>query len=405
MWALASSFFLLWLCPRIAFFSGPGTVSASSPSAARFWRQRDTRIAPKVFLIGMFGSEGDAWHGIPDFNVLERNISVPGFSPRFPDAHCTKNGDICQLVTDEGEINAASTIAALVHSPLFNLTQTYFFIAGIAGISPKMGTLGSATFARYAVQVALQFEIDGREKPADFSTGYIPQGSTSPSQYPQTIYGTEVYEVNNDLRALAIAFAQTAVLADDTPSQQYRRQYSSRPEFAHGAAPPAVIPCDTATADVFWSGELLSTAFEHAVALFTNRTAAYCTSQQEDSATLGALLRGALARRVDFARVLVMRTVSDFDRPADGQTAAANLFAGTPGFEVAIKNIAAAGVPVVNAIVAQWETRFRAGVPASNYIGDIWGSLGGTPDFGPGSIFGGKPALAHRGQARPTRDV
>lgn len=44
-------------------------------------------------------------------------------------------------------------------------------IAGIAGISPKVGTLGSVTFAKYAVQVALQYEFDAREIPDNFTTG------------------------------------------------------------------------------------------------------------------------------------------------------------------------------------------------------------------------------------------
>ena len=44
-------------------------------------------------------------------------------------------------------------------------------IAGIAGINPKVATLGSVTFARYAVQVALQYEFDAREIPSNFTTG------------------------------------------------------------------------------------------------------------------------------------------------------------------------------------------------------------------------------------------
>lgn len=68
-------------------------------------------------------------------------------------------------MTGEAEINAASSITALVHSPAFDLTSTYFLIAGIAGVNPKVATIGAVTFARYAVQVALQFEFDAREKP------------------------------------------------------------------------------------------------------------------------------------------------------------------------------------------------------------------------------------------------
>ncbi|KAJ2971308.1 hypothetical protein NUW54_g12533 [Trametes sanguinea] len=143
-----------------------------------------SKIAPKVFIIDLFNEEGSSWFGIPEFNVLERNVTVPGFSPLFPEAHCTQDGAICQLVTGEAEINAASTITTLVHSSLFDLTRTYFLIAGIAGINPKVGTIGSVTFARYAVQVGLQYEFDAREKPVEFPTGYVPQGAFAPDQFP-----------------------------------------------------------------------------------------------------------------------------------------------------------------------------------------------------------------------------
>lgn len=44
-------------------------------------------------------------------------------------------------------------------------------IAGIGGVNPEVATLGSVTFARYAVQVALQYEFDAREIPSNYSTG------------------------------------------------------------------------------------------------------------------------------------------------------------------------------------------------------------------------------------------
>ena len=64
---------------------------------------------------------------------------------------------------------------ALTFSGLFDFTTTYFLIAGIAGIDPKVATLGSVAFAKYAVQVALQYEFDAREIPANFTTGYAPK--------------------------------------------------------------------------------------------------------------------------------------------------------------------------------------------------------------------------------------
>ena len=285
-------------------------------------------------------------------------------------------------------------MSALTYSPLFNFTKTYFLIAGIAGINPEVATLGSVTFAKYAVQVALQYEFDAREIPANFSTGYIPQGSFSPTQYPQSIYGTEVFEVNDALRQMAIEMAKTATLNDSATAQAYRAHYATYAPYKAGSEPPSVVACDVATSDVYFSGALLSEAFGNTTALFTNGSGVYCTTAQEDNATLEALLRGNIANRTDFSRIIVMRTASDFDRPYAGESDIYNLlYADQGGFEISLANIYLAGIKVVEMILTQWETIFEKGVKPTNYIGDIFGSLGGTPDFGPGSIFNDNPVI------------
>lgn len=253
------------------------------------------------------------------------------------------------------------------------------------------------------MQVALQYELDAREKPADFPTGYIPQGSFAPNQYPQDIYGTEVFEVNDALRQLAVGFAKTAILSDSEAAQTYRANYANSPAFAAGAAPPSVVACDTATSDNFWSGALLGEAFENTTTLFTNGKGEYCVTQQEDNAMLEALMRGAIFGLVEFSRIMIMRTASDFDRPFNGQSAADNLFADSGGFPLSIQNIRLAGVKVIEGILDGWHETFERGVKPTNYVGDIFGSLGGEPDFGPGSIFGGHAALSERSISRSTR--
>ncbi|KAF7360356.1 Purine nucleoside [Mycena venus] len=351
-------------------------------------------ITPKVFILTMFDSEANVWFDIPEFNVLAQNITIPGFSPLYPDAHCTSDGNVCLLTTGQGEINAASTISALLYSRNFNLTSTYFLVAGIAGVNPKLATIGSVTFARYAVQVGLQYEVDAREIPANFQTGYFPQGSTGPGQLPGSWDGTEVFEVNENLRQLAFALAKTATLNDTDDAKAARAMYGTVATFAKGASAPGIVLCDTATSDTFWSGNLLGNAFENTTKVFTNGAGAYCTTQQEDNATLQALMRGALFHFVDFGRIIVMRSASDFDRPPPGQDVVANLIGATPGFNPSLLNLHLAGVKVVQGIVSQWNNRFAQGVRPDNYVGDVFGSLGGEPDFGPGSIFGGKPARA-----------
>ncbi|KAL8809835.1 MAG: hypothetical protein Q9223_002079 [Gallowayella weberi] len=336
-------------------------------------------IKPKVFIINLFSPESAVFYNIPEFNVLEHNITVPGFSPKFPDAHCTSNGEICQLVTGEGEINAAATISSLVLDKTFDLTTTYFLIAGIAGVNPEVATTGSVLFARFEVQVALQYEFDIRDIGSNFSTGYIPYGVKVPGEYPTAIYGTEVFEVNDALRSLAIAFAKRAHLNDSTTAQEYRAKYA----FTAATTGPSVVACDGATSDVYYSGPILSSAFANFTSLITNGTGTYCSTAQEDSAILESLLRAAKARLVDFSRIIVMRAASNFDRPPPSISAYDHFFYRTSGgFLPSLMNLYLAGREIVGGILGQWEGAFAKGIPPTNYIGDIFGSLGGVPDFG-----------------------
>ena len=89
---------------------------------------------------------------------------------------------------------------------------------------------------------------------------------------------------------------------------------------------------------------------------------------------------------------------SDFDRPPPGVTAFDNLrLIDQNGFGIAIDNIYLAGVEIAKGILSNWDCTFKKGIKPSNYIGDILGSLGGTPDFGPGSLTGGKGYLPNGG--------
>lgn len=86
----------------LAAFNLLSAASASLVPAAKVQpRALEYVVKPKVFIVSMFDPEADIWYGIPEFDILALNITVPGFSPLFPDAHCTADGDICQLVTGE----------------------------------------------------------------------------------------------------------------------------------------------------------------------------------------------------------------------------------------------------------------------------------------------------------------
>lgn len=345
-------------------------TAALIPTAEVQKRAFDCVIKPKIFIISLFEPEAEVWHGIPEFDLLALNVTVPGFSAAFPDAHCTSDGEICQLVTSMGEINSAITVNSLMHSSRFDLTSTYFITAGIAGVNPEVATIGSVTFARFAVQVALQHEFDIRDLPGNYTTGYIPIGSTSPTEYPQSIYGTEVFEINKNLQHLAANFARNASLNDSAAAVSYRANYISD-LYANARQTPGIFECDVATSDVYYSGRLLGEAFDNYTTLATNGSGVYCTSAQEDNAVLEALLRAAGAKLVDFSRIIVMRSGSNFDRPWVGGSATNNLlYANQGGFGPAVENLYRAGIKVIEGILEGWNSTFAQGVNATNYIGE-----------------------------------
>ncbi|KAL6794233.1 purine nucleoside permease domain-containing protein [Trichoderma sp. SZMC 28012] len=357
-------------------------------------------ISPKVMIISMFEPEGQIW--LDNFsqsglgNLTSQAIATPGLSMLYPLVFCTQTGSVCQLTVGEGEINSAVSMTALVLSRSFNFTQTYFLLAGIAGVNPRHATIGSVAFSRYAVQVALQYEIDSRSLPQDWPTGYIPYGRAHPFEYPCITYGTEVFELNANLRDAAHGFAQRAQLQDAQETRNYRLLYSEMgPPYHTAVMPPSVVKCDSATSDVYYTGGRLAQAFENTTSLWTNGTGVYCMSAQEDNATLEVLVRAAIEGLVDFSRVIAMRTGSNFDRPPPSRTDWEHLtHTNQNGFHIAIDNLYAAGIQVVRGILADWDCTFARGVPPTNYIGDIFGSLGGHPDFGFGSITGGRKLRA-----------
>ena len=91
---------------------------------------------------------------------------------------------------------------------------------------------------------------------------------------------------------------------------------------------------------------------------------------------------------VDFARIVLLRTASDFDRPPPGVDPVYHLRESSQGgFGPAIQNILLAGRPFVDDVVNNWYEIYEKGIVATNYLGDIFGSLStkyGKPNFGNG---------------------
>ena len=128
------------------------------------------------------------------------------------------------MLTGQGTAHAAATIMALGLDPRFDFTHAYWIIAGIAGGSPDRISLGSAAWARWVVDGDLGYEIDPREMPPDWTTGYVPLRKTRPFEPPAAPLDGQVYALNPNLAAVGIRSHPR-----NAPGRLRRAQGDSRP--------------------------------------------------------------------------------------------------------------------------------------------------------------------------------
>lgn len=306
---------------------------------------QDSVVAPKVLVITMFDAEAKPWL---DSLGLDQKIAIPGLSPEFGDLSC--NADLCLMTTTMGFANASASTMAVVLSNKLDLTKTYFLIAGIAGVDPENGTLGSAAWADYVVDAGLMHRIDDRDAPEGWTTQIVELGAGEPGQKPKWSAGSEVFELNPALLAAAVEASRDVELSDGADAAAYRAAYT---QDAAKAA-PTVMTCASVSADTYWHGETRAREIADHIALLTDGAADYCMSQMEDNASLTALKRGADAGRLDFDGVAVLRTASNFDRAHEGQTTAEYLSAKSGGFVPATENAFRVGNDFAQAVISDW---------------------------------------------------
>jgi purine nucleoside permease len=310
----------------------------------------------KLLIISMFAPEGQVW--IDGLGLTEA-VAVAGLSSDYPEVRCNAD-DVCNVITGMGHANAAASLTALIYSKKLDLRESYFLIAGIAGIDPVQGTLGSAAWARYAVSYGISWEIDAREMPAGWKYGYFGINTMGLGVKPPLDYRTEVFQLDEALLGKVLSLTAGATLEDSDAAIAFRANFPDAP----ANAPPRVIQCDTVSSDTWFAGNALGERARDWVALLTDGAGTYCTTQQEDNSSIEVLVRATAAGRLDRNRLAILRTGADFDRPYPGQTVSDALvnYADQGGFVPAINNLFNAGSPWVLDVVAHWEA-WRAGVP------------------------------------------
>ena len=327
-------------------------------------RAAETAIKPKVVVIAMFEPGNDTGDTPGEFQLWverEKLDTVYPLPSAYHDVRANADGSVIGIVTGVGVTRAAATIMALGSDPRFDLRQSYWLVAGIAGIDPADGSLGSAAWAEWLVDGAINHQIDPREMPKDWTTGYVPLEKTRPYEQPRSAASeAAVFHLDPGLVNWAFALTKDLPLDDTTALRERRASYVG---FPNAQRPPFVLKGDNLTTTSFWHGQLLNAWANAWTSYYTDGRGHYVTTAMEDTGTAQALAWLARAGKVDSRRLLVLRTASNFDMQPPGGTAEESLFgkklsAYIPSLEAAHR----VGSVVVHELVANW-ARYEKELP------------------------------------------
>lgn len=316
-------------------------------------------LRPKVVVVAMFEPGADTGDTPGEIQLwverekLDRVIPLPA---AYHDVRANADGSVIAIVTGVGNTRAAATIMALGSDPRFDLRKSYWLVAGIAGIDPADGTLACAAWAEWIVNGDLAHEIDPREAPRDWPTGYVPLRRSRPYELPRdTDDSSQVFHLDPALVAWAFELTKDVALPDTEGIAKRRAKFVG---FPNAQRAPFVLRGDTLSSETFWHGTLLNAWANEWVKYHTDGRGNYVTTAMEDTGTLQSLTWLARAGRVDVRRALVLRTASNFDRPPPGQTAAESLFgeklAEYSAYMPSLESAYRVGSKVVHELVADW---------------------------------------------------
>ncbi len=319
-------------------------------------------IRPKVVVVAMFERGADTGDQPGEFQYWVEREKLDRVLP-LPAGHravrTNADSSVLGVVTGMGNSNAAATIMALGLDPRFDLTQSYWLVAGIAGIDPAVASVGSAVWTDFAVEGDLGHEIDAREIPADWKTGYIPMRKKKPYQLPMQPAeerSDHCYQLNPALLHWAYQLTKDTPLGDTDSIRGFRARYTDSPKALQ---PPSILIGSNLASSTYWHGKLLNQWAHDWVGYYTEGRGRFVTSAMEDTGTLRALTNLTRAGRADIQRVLILRTASNFTLQPPGVTAAQSLSGEDIGhYSAYLPSLEAAhavGRLVVHALVEGWK--------------------------------------------------
>jgi purine nucleoside permease len=187
----------------------------------------------KVVVIAAFERGEDTGDAPGEFQLwverehLDRVLPLAG---GYHHLRMNKDG-VLGMVTGVGTARAAASVMALGLDPRFDLTKTYWLVAGIGGGDPADVSLGTAVWADHVIDGDLAFEIDARQIPDDWPTGYVPLRKQKPYEQPvRAELEGEVYTLNPELIGWAFRLTRDMSLTDTVALRTARGRFAGFPK-------------------------------------------------------------------------------------------------------------------------------------------------------------------------------
>jgi purine nucleoside permease len=320
-----------------------------------------TPMRIKVVVVAMFERGEDTGDTPGEYQLwverehLDQIIPLPA---GYHHVRLNKDG-VLGILTGVGTAKAAASVMAVGLDPRFDLSKAYWLIAGIGGGDPADVSLGSAVWADHVLDGDLAYEIDARQIPENWPTGYVPLRKATPYEEPvrKELEG-EVYALNPGLVGWAFRLTKDVPLPDSDSLRNSRARFAG---FPSALKPPFVTRGDTLSSSTFWHGSKMNEWANAWTRYYTAGKGNYLISAMEDTGTMQALTFLSQAGRVDLQRVLVLRTVSNYDREPPGMNVADSLKIMVSGnysaYFPALEAAQAVGDKVVRDIVEHWAAR------------------------------------------------
>ncbi|HEY6869920.1 MAG TPA: purine nucleoside permease [Novosphingobium sp.] len=351
-------------CLLAAAFPVVGAASAAPGPVAAALRCRPAGpcahpLEVRVVVVTMFEIGKDSGDAPGEFQLWKerRHLSVRiPFPQSYHDLWYDPRAKVLAMVTGMGSIKSATATLALGLDPRFDLTRAYWLVAGIAGIDPDDASIGSAAWAHYLVDGDIAHEIDAREIPADWSSGYFALHSKGPADpTPLDPVNGEMFELNPALQDWAFRLTRDLNLPDSPQIAAERAKFAGYP---NAQRPPFVLKGDNLAAMTFWHGARMTRWANDWTRFWTRGKGEFVTSAMEETGTFQSLEYLTRVGRADRNRVLVLRAGSNFTMPPPGTDPASYLLRenqGYAGMTAALESLYLVGGTTVDALLAGWD--------------------------------------------------